>query len=92
LNSPIQFESFHAVALTLHFVWYSHFDTIVVFLPPSALVKLANLHIEYPMLFELSHGDEDDSPSITHAGVLEFIAEEGRCYMPQWVRTFMRIV
>jgi ubiquitin fusion degradation protein 1 len=44
------------------------------------------------MLFELSHGDEDDSPSITHAGVLEFIAEEGRCYMPQWVRTFMRIV
>lgn len=33
------------------------------------------------MLFELSCGSKS-----THAGVLEFIAEEGRVYLPHWVR------
>lgn len=33
------------------------------------------------MLFELSKGSQS-----THAGVLEFIAEEGRVYLPHWVR------
>lgn len=53
-----------------------------VFLPPSALDKLTRLHISYPMLFELTNGKEEKT---THAGVLEFVAEEGRIYMPQWV-------
>ena len=35
------------------------------------------------MLFSLSN---DPKGTGTHAGVLEFIAEEGRLYMPQWVR------
>jgi ubiquitin fusion degradation protein 1 len=55
-----------------------------VFLPPSALDKLTRLHITYPMLFELINGREE---KLTHAGVLEFIAEEGKIYLPQWVRT-----
>jgi hypothetical protein len=25
----------------------------------------------------------------THAGVLEFLAEEGRAYLPQWVSAFV---
>ena len=53
-----------------------------VFLPPSALDKLTRLHISYPMLFELINGRAQKT---THAGVLEFIAEEGRIYLPQWL-------
>ncbi|KAG0097361.1 ubiquitin fusion degradation protein, partial [Podila epicladia] len=51
-----------------------------IILPQSALAKLASLHIQYPMLFELSKGSTS-----THAGVLEFIAEEGRVYLPHWM-------
>lgn len=54
-----------------------------VFLPPSALDKLTRLHITYPMLFELINGAQDGR--MTHAGVLEFIAEEGKIYVPYWV-------
>ncbi|EXJ61049.1 hypothetical protein A1O7_05202 [Cladophialophora yegresii CBS 114405] len=53
-----------------------------VFMPPSALDKLTRLHITYPMVFELINGAAGKS---THAGVLEFIAEEGRIYLPQWL-------
>ncbi|KIW28924.1 uncharacterized protein PV07_04777 [Cladophialophora immunda] len=53
-----------------------------VFMPPSALDKLTRLHITYPMVFELINGNAGKS---THAGVLEFIAEEGRIYLPQWL-------
>jgi ubiquitin fusion degradation protein 1 len=55
-----------------------------VFLPPSALDKLTRLHIMYPMLFELKN--MHDKSKLTHAGVLEFVAEEGKIYMPYWVR------
>jgi ubiquitin fusion degradation protein 1 len=53
-----------------------------IFLPPSALEKLTRLHIEYPMLFELINGALGKH---SHAGVLEFVAEEGKVYLPQWV-------
>lgn len=53
-----------------------------VFLPASALEKLTRLHISYPMLFELINGAKDKQ---THAGVLEFTAEEGKIYLPQWL-------
>ena len=53
-----------------------------MFLPASALDKLTQLHITYPMLFELINGAKQ---KMTHAGVLEFIAEEGRCYLPYWI-------
>lgn len=52
-------------------------------LPPSALEKLTRLHIEYPMNFELINGAVGKT---THAGVLEFVAEEGKVYLPPWVR------
>lgn len=54
-----------------------------VIMPPSALDKLTRLHITYPMLFELINGAKE---RMTHAGVLEFIAEEGKIYLPFWVR------
>lgn len=53
-----------------------------VILPPSALDKLTRLHITYPMQFELINGSRGQ---MTHAGVLEFIAEEGKIYLPFWV-------
>ena len=53
-----------------------------IFMPPSALEKLSKLHIEYPMLFELINGQAEKT---THAGVLEFVAEEGKVYLPHWV-------
>ena len=58
-----------------------------VFLPPSALDKLTRLHIAYPMIFQLINGNAQKT---THAGVLEFTAEEGRIYLPQWVRIYWR--
>lgn len=54
-----------------------------VIMPPSALDRLTRLHITYPMLFELHNGARE---RMTHAGVLEFIAEEGKIYLPYWVR------
>ncbi|KAF3435795.1 hypothetical protein FNV43_RR22887 [Rhamnella rubrinervis] len=53
-----------------------------IIMPPSALDRLASLHIDYPMLFELrNHAAE----RVSHCGVLEFIAEEGMIYMPYWM-------
>ena len=53
-----------------------------IIMPPSALEKLARLNIVYPMLFKLSNCRQSNS---THCGVLEFVAEEGRIYVPHWV-------
>ncbi|KZZ97770.1 ubiquitin fusion degradation protein Ufd1 [Ascosphaera apis ARSEF 7405] len=53
-----------------------------VIMPPSALDKLTRLHITYPMMFELVNGAKEKT---THAGVLEFIAEEGKIYLPYWL-------
>eukprot|EP00271_Cylindrocystis_brebissonii_P004162 TRINITY_DN15710_c0_g1_i2.p1 TRINITY_DN15710_c0_g1~~TRINITY_DN15710_c0_g1_i2.p1 ORF type:complete len:393 (-),score=117.32 TRINITY_DN15710_c0_g1_i2:406-1584(-) len=53
-----------------------------VIMPPSALDRLAQLHIDYPMLFEVTNPVLSKS---SHCGVLEFIAEEGVVYMPYWM-------
>ncbi|KAK3997131.1 putative ubiquitin fusion degradation protein 1 [Cladorrhinum sp. PSN332] len=53
-----------------------------IFLPPSSLEKLSRLHIQWPIMLELINGAKGKH---THAGVLEFVAEEGRAYIPQWM-------
>ncbi|KAL2342431.1 hypothetical protein Fmac_003716 [Flemingia macrophylla] len=53
-----------------------------IIMPPSALDRLASLHIDYPMLFELRN---EAAERVSHCGVLEFIAEEGMIYMPYWM-------
>ncbi|KAJ3096311.1 ubiquitin fusion degradation protein [Phlyctochytrium planicorne] len=53
-----------------------------VLLPPSALERLATLNIAYPMLFEITN---EAQKKLSHAGVLEFTAEEGKVYLPQWM-------
>lgn len=59
-----------------------------IFLPPLALSKLTMLHIRYPMLFSLSNVSENIT---THSGVLEFVAEEGRAYIPQWMMETLKV-
>lgn len=53
-----------------------------ILLPPSALHTLAGMNVEYPMLFKLTNLALQKT---THCGVLEFSAEEGRCYIPFWM-------
>lgn len=53
-----------------------------IFLPPSALDKVSKLHVQWPLLLEIINGEKGKH---SHAGVLEFVAEEGRAYLPQWM-------
>lgn len=53
-----------------------------IFLPVLALNKLTRMQISYPMLFQLTN---EANGKLTHSGVLEFVAEEGRVYMPHWM-------
>lgn len=55
---------------------------LIVIMPPSALDQLTRLNVEYPMLFKLTNGKKART---THAGVLEFVADEGKIYIPYWV-------
>ncbi|KAJ2694260.1 ubiquitin fusion degradation protein [Coemansia sp. RSA 1285] len=55
-----------------------------IFMPPSALEDISHLEVVYPLLFKLQN-DESDETKRTHCGVLEFTAEEGRVYLPQWM-------
>lgn len=55
---------------------------VLVIMPPSALDQLTRLNIEYPLLFKITNKKHDRQ---THAGVLEFIADEGKIYIPFWM-------
>ncbi|XP_006818061.1 ubiquitin recognition factor in ER-associated degradation protein 1-like [Saccoglossus kowalevskii] len=53
-----------------------------IIMPPSALDQLSRLNIVYPMLFKLTNKKTD---RMTHSGVLEFVADEGKIYLPYWL-------
>lgn len=53
-----------------------------IIMPPSALDQLTRLNIVYPMLFKLSNRVTNRT---THCGVLEFVADEGKIYIPYWM-------
>lgn len=53
-----------------------------IIMPPSALDQLTRLNIVYPMLFKLSNKKTSRN---THCGVLEFVADEGKIYIPYWM-------
>lgn len=55
-----------------------------IILPGSAFEKLANMEVTYPLQFEVRN-EYVSPPKITHVGVLEFTAQEGRCYIPNWI-------
>ncbi|KAK8775337.1 hypothetical protein V5799_031318 [Amblyomma americanum] len=43
----------------------------------------ARLNIVYPMLFKLTNKKSNRE---THCGVLEFVADEGKVYLPYWMQ------
>jgi ubiquitin fusion degradation protein 1 len=53
-----------------------------IIMPPSALDQLTRLNIVYPMLFKLTNNKTNRT---THCGVLEFVADEGKVYLPYWM-------
>ncbi|RWS19270.1 ubiquitin fusion degradation protein 1-like protein, partial [Leptotrombidium deliense] len=53
-----------------------------IIMPPSALDQLTRLNIVYPMLFKLTN---TNAQRVTHCGVLEFVADEGKVYLPYWM-------
>ncbi|KAI6187230.1 hypothetical protein M3Y98_00220200 [Aphelenchoides besseyi] len=61
-----------------------------ILLPNSVLDSLIRLNIQYPMLFKLTSLDPAFQ-RITHAGVLEFLAEEGKAYLPSWMMEQLRL-
>ncbi|KAH9515132.1 ubiquitin fusion degradation protein [Bulinus truncatus] len=59
-----------------------------IIMPPSALDQLTRLNIQYPMLFKLTNKQTGRE---THCGVLEFVADEGRVYIPYWMMRNLNI-
>lgn len=59
-----------------------------IILPQSALQTLTSLRIDYPMLFEVQN---PENRLKTHCGVLEFVAEEGVCYLPFWMMNLLNL-
>ncbi|XP_045585990.2 ubiquitin recognition factor in ER-associated degradation protein 1-like [Procambarus clarkii] len=53
-----------------------------IIMPPSALAVLTRHTIVYPMLFKLTNQRANRH---THCGVLEFVADEGKVYIPYWM-------
>lgn len=53
-----------------------------VIMPPSVLEQLTRLNITYPILFKLTNGQIKRT---THCGVLEFVADDNKIYLPYWV-------
>jgi len=60
-----------------------------IIMPPSALANLTNLDLESPWMFQLRN--PSNPAASTHAGVLEFIAEEGVVHLPYWMMKTLRL-
>ncbi|XP_044763146.1 ubiquitin recognition factor in ER-associated degradation protein 1 isoform X1 [Coccinella septempunctata] len=59
-----------------------------IIMPPSALEQLTRLNISYPMLFKLTNKKAN---RVSHCGVLEFVADEGKVYLPHWMMQNMNL-
>ncbi|THU88403.1 UFD1-domain-containing protein [Dendrothele bispora CBS 962.96] len=60
-----------------------------IIMPPSALAHLTSLDLESPWMFQLRN--PSNPAAETHAGVLEFIAEEGVAHLPYWMMKTLRL-
>lgn len=54
-----------------------------IILPNSALQRLSQLRVQFPMMFKLRNMGKENAS--THCSVLEFSAPEGVCYVPHWI-------
>lgn len=57
-------------------------------MPASALDIISRLHVSYPLMFELINGKQE---KVAHAGVLEFVADEGKIFLPQWLMQVLEL-
>ena len=64
-------------------------DRYIVIMPPSALARLTRLDLQDPWMFQLRN--PANPAASTHAGVLEFIAEEGVVHLPYWMMKTLRL-
>lgn len=55
---------------------------------PLGSTATARLKISYPMLFQIRN---PVTGAAVHVGILEFTAEEGRCYAPYWLMQMLRL-
>ncbi|KAK7054777.1 ubiquitin fusion degradation protein [Paramarasmius palmivorus] len=60
-----------------------------IIMPPSALATLTRLDLESPWMFQLRN--PNNSAASTHAGVLEFIADEGVVHLPYWMMKTLKV-
>ncbi|KDQ61035.1 hypothetical protein JAAARDRAFT_152021 [Jaapia argillacea MUCL 33604] len=60
-----------------------------IIMPQSALASLTQLDLESPWMFQLRN--PANPAASTHAGVLEFIAEEGCVHLPFWMMKTLRL-
>ena len=65
----------------------AHLHTVIM--PPSALASITQMDLEPPWMFKLRN--PENPAASTHAGVLEFIAEEGCVHLPQWMMKTLRL-
>ncbi|XP_057982825.1 uncharacterized protein LOC131167839 [Malania oleifera] len=59
-----------------------------VIMPASALELLVSMGIDYPMQFEIQ---SPSSGRVSHCGVLEFSAEEGSVFVPNWMMKNLQV-
>ena len=64
-------------------------DRYIVIMPPSALARLTRLDLQDPWMFQLRN--PANPAASTHAGVLEFIAEEGVVHLPYWMMKALQL-
>ena len=74
----------YVIYLNLHLLCQTFVFTVYI----CHFCLSARLNIQYPMLFKLTNTRTQRE---THCGVLEFIAEEGRVYLPYWVCCYILI-
>ena len=84
-NVPILCSSHHAT-FGSGSTEYAAIDDLIDLLIDADAFDVARLNIVYPMLFRLTN---EPVGRTTHCGVLEFVAEEGRLYLPNWVKKRM---
>jgi hypothetical protein len=77
------------VIVSLLFISNNIFFLIIVIMPQSSLANLTNLDLESPWMFQLRN--PSNPAASTHAGVLEFIAEEGVVHLPYWMMKTLRL-
>ena len=66
-----------------------HSSLPLVIMPPSSLAHLTSLDLQSPWKFKLRN--PANPAASTHAGVLEFIAQEGVVHLPYWMMKTLRL-